>query len=168
MPRSAIRSVGMSERRDEQPVRIPRIHLDIGDHLRIAQSEVRPGLAGVGGFVHAVADRQIGADDSRAGADVNDVGIRRAPPRSRRSSRWAGCRRAAPRWSRSRWSATRRRYRSRCRRRWAGWARRRARARVRRAAARWSASAFRNRVCCPAFVPASKRRRRGRGRVRAK
>ena len=52
-----------------------RIDLDIGDHLRIAQAQVRPGLAGVGGFVHAVAGGEIGADDARAGADVDDVGV---------------------------------------------------------------------------------------------
>ena len=52
-----------------------RIDFDIGDHLRIAQAQVRPGLAGVGGFVHAVASGQIGADDAGAGADIDHVGI---------------------------------------------------------------------------------------------
>ncbi len=72
-----IRTVRMAERRDEQPVRIPGIDLDVGDHLRIAQAEVRPGLARVGGLVHAVADGEIGPDDARAAADVDDVGVRR-------------------------------------------------------------------------------------------
>ena len=36
-----------------------------------------PGLARVGGLVHAVAHGEIGPDDARAGADVNDVGIGR-------------------------------------------------------------------------------------------
>ena len=34
-----------------------------------------PGFAGVGGFVDAVADGEIGADDAGAGADVDDVGV---------------------------------------------------------------------------------------------
>ena len=41
------------------------------------EAEVRPGLAGVGGLVHAVAHGEVGPDDSRAGADVDDVGVRR-------------------------------------------------------------------------------------------
>ena len=39
---------------------------------------MRPGLAGVGGFVDAVADRKIGPMQSLAAADINDVGIGRS------------------------------------------------------------------------------------------
>ena len=38
---------------------------------------MRPGLAGVGRLVHAVARREIGTDDSRAAADIDNVGIGR-------------------------------------------------------------------------------------------
>src|SRR6185437_3451171 len=37
---------------------------------------MRPGLAGVGGFVDAVADGEIRAVQALAAANVNDVGIR--------------------------------------------------------------------------------------------
>ena len=36
---------------------------------------MRPGLAGVGGFVDAVADGEVGALQAFAAADVDDVGI---------------------------------------------------------------------------------------------
>ncbi len=67
----------MPQHRDEQPVGILRIDGDIGDHLAVAQSEVRPGLAGVGRLVHPVARRQVGPDDARPAADVDDVRVRR-------------------------------------------------------------------------------------------
>ena len=44
--------------------------------LAVAQAEVRPGGAGVGGLVDSVADRQIGTMQSFATADVDDVRIR--------------------------------------------------------------------------------------------
>ena len=80
-------AVGVSQRGDEQAVGILRIHFDVGDHLRIAQAEVRPGFAGVGGFVHAVADREVRPDDARAAADVDDVRVGR---RDRDSADGAG------------------------------------------------------------------------------
>ena len=55
-----VRAVRMAEHRDEQPVRIARIDGDLRDLLRVAQAEVRPRLAGVGGLVDAVADREVG------------------------------------------------------------------------------------------------------------
>ena len=68
----------MSERGDEQAVGIAGIDGDGRDHLAILQSEVLPRPPFVGGLVHAVADRQIGADDAGAGADVDDVRVRGA------------------------------------------------------------------------------------------
>ena len=73
-----IGTVRMSQGRDKKPVRIPRIDFNIGNHLRIAQPKVRPGFARVGRFVHPVAGGQIGPYDSRAAADVNNVGIGRS------------------------------------------------------------------------------------------
>ena len=55
---------------------IPRIDLDTRDLLAVAQAEMRPRLSGVGGLVHAVADREIRPLQSFAAADINDVGVR--------------------------------------------------------------------------------------------
>jgi hypothetical protein len=66
----------MAEDGDEEAIRIPRIDLDAGDLLAVAQAEMRPRLSGVGGLVHAVADRQIRALQPFAAADINDVGVR--------------------------------------------------------------------------------------------
>ena len=46
----------------------------LGICWRVAQAEVRPGLAGVGRLVDAVADREIGPRQAFAAADVEDVG----------------------------------------------------------------------------------------------
>ena len=91
------------------------------DLLRVAQPEMRPGLAGVGGLVDAVADREIGPLQAFAAADVDDVRDRTARPRPSRSIRSAGRRRSASRCGRRRWSSRRRRSPSRCRRCTAGW-----------------------------------------------
>ena len=72
-----IRSVRMAERCDEQPVRIFRVDVDHRDHLRFAQSQVRPRFSVVDRLVHAVADRQVRADDAGAAAHVDDVRIGR-------------------------------------------------------------------------------------------
>jgi len=67
----------MAERRDEHAIRVPRIDDQRADLPRIAQPEMRPGPAGVGGLVDAVADRQIRTLKSFAAADVDDVRIGR-------------------------------------------------------------------------------------------
>ena len=68
-------SVRMAEHGGENAIRVARIDGERGNLLSIAQAEMRPGFAGVGGFVDAVADREIGAMQSFAAADINDVGI---------------------------------------------------------------------------------------------
>ena len=68
-------AVGVAEDGDEELVGIARIDGDLRDLLAVAQAEVGPGLAGVGGFVDAVADGEIGTLESFAAADVDDVGI---------------------------------------------------------------------------------------------
>ena len=65
----------MAEHGDEEAVGIARVDEDGGDLLGVAESEVTPRLAGVGGFVHAVADGEIGALQAFAAADVDDVGV---------------------------------------------------------------------------------------------
>ena len=70
-----IRPVRMAERRDEQPVRVPRVDRELGNLLRVAQAEMRPCLAGVGGLVDAVADGEVRARQALAAPDVQDVRI---------------------------------------------------------------------------------------------
>ena len=53
-----VRPVGMAEHGDEQPVGVPRVDHDLRDLLAVAQAEMRPGLAGVGRLVDAVAGRR--------------------------------------------------------------------------------------------------------------
>jgi len=67
----------MPERGDEEPIGIAGIDVDHGDHLAVGQSQVRPGLPGIGGLVHAIARRQVGPDDGRAGAHVDGRGVGR-------------------------------------------------------------------------------------------
>jgi len=67
----------MSQDGDEQPVGVARIDGDARDHLAVAQPEMLPRAAGVGGLVHPVADGEVGPDDAGARSDVDDVGVRR-------------------------------------------------------------------------------------------
>jgi len=62
---------GMSERAHDDNVRIAWIDDHGRNVMRIVEADVRPREACVGGFVHPVAFGLL------AGADVNDVGIRR-------------------------------------------------------------------------------------------
>ena len=72
-----VRTVGMAEHGDEQPIGVARVDDDVGNLLAVAEAEMRPRLAGVGRLVDAVADRQIGAGEPFAAADVDDVRVRR-------------------------------------------------------------------------------------------
>ena len=67
----------MPEHGDEQPVGVGRVDVDLRDHLRVVKAKVRPRLARVSRLVHAVARRQVGANDSGARADVDDVRVGR-------------------------------------------------------------------------------------------
>ena len=62
---------------DENAVGIFRIDENRGDLLRVAETEMRPGFSRVGGFVNAIAGGKIGALQTFAAADVNDIGIGR-------------------------------------------------------------------------------------------
>ena len=65
---AALRDWGRRDGRDgdEEPIRGCPDRRRCGDHLAVFQAQMRPRLAGVGGFVDAVADREIGTDDARA------------------------------------------------------------------------------------------------------
>src|SRR5207302_9380976 len=72
-----IRTVWMSEHRDEEAIGIARIDGEHRNLLAVAEAEVLPRFAGVSGFVGAVAGREIGTLQAFARAGVDDVGIRR-------------------------------------------------------------------------------------------
>ena len=74
-PSLGVRSIGVAEDRDKQPLGVPRIDDDARDLLPVAEAEVRPGRAGVRGLVDAVAGGEVGALQSFAGADVDDVRV---------------------------------------------------------------------------------------------
>src|SRR5262245_7043514 len=58
-------------------VGVLRVDDDARDLVRLRETDVRPVLAGIDGFVHAVADRRVVARILLAGADVYDVRIAR-------------------------------------------------------------------------------------------
>src|SRR5712664_2054568 len=69
-------TVGMSFGGNENAVGIFRIDEDRGDLLGVAEVlQMRPGFSGVGGFVNAIAGREIRALQTFATAGVNDVRI---------------------------------------------------------------------------------------------
>src|SRR5205823_4836878 len=70
-----VRAVRMPEDGDKNAVGIARVNGDGTDLLAVAQAEMLPGLAGVGGFVDAVAGGEVGAAQSFAAAHVNNFGI---------------------------------------------------------------------------------------------
>src|SRR6185437_9069610 len=70
-------AVRVAEHGGEYAVGIVRIN-DYGcDLLAVAESEVAPGLAGIRGFVDAIAGGEVGAAQALAGTDVDDVRIGR-------------------------------------------------------------------------------------------
>ncbi len=58
----------MAERTDVDDVGILRIDDDPADLARVLQADVRPGRAAIGGFIDAVAGRQIGTNIGLAGS----------------------------------------------------------------------------------------------------
>ena len=77
MPRSAFGPYGWPSTATNSRFGIARVDDDLRDLLAVAQAEVRPRLAGVGGLVDAVAGREVGALQPFAAADVDDVRVRR-------------------------------------------------------------------------------------------
>src|SRR5258708_5951978 len=67
----------MAEHCHEQPVRISWIDGDLRNLLAIAKAKMRPGLAGVDGFVDAIADGKVGPLQAFAASHVNNVRVRR-------------------------------------------------------------------------------------------
>jgi hypothetical protein len=69
--------VGVAENGDVDDIGVRGVHDDAADLLRIAESDVLPGFAGVGGFIDAVADRNRGAHVGFARAHIDGVVLRR-------------------------------------------------------------------------------------------
>ena len=72
-----IRRVAVSERRDVDDVRVLRVHQHRADLERVLEPDVRPGLAGIRGLVHAVTGAEAGADVGFARTHVNHVRVGR-------------------------------------------------------------------------------------------
>src|SRR6185437_14945449 len=69
----AVRTERMSNCSHINIIRVRGIHKDGGDVLRVAQTDVRPRFARVGGFVNAVAKSDIIAQTLLARSHVDDV-----------------------------------------------------------------------------------------------
>jgi hypothetical protein len=67
----------MPQHRREHPIRIVRINRDAADLLPVAQTQMPPGLAGVGRFVNPVAGRKVRPLQPFSATYINDVGIGR-------------------------------------------------------------------------------------------
>jgi hypothetical protein len=65
----------MPEHRDEDAILVARIHDDVWNLLSFAQSEVTPGLPGIGRFVDPVTAREVRSLHSFAAPDVNHIWI---------------------------------------------------------------------------------------------
>ena len=63
----------MSERRDQNDVRIARIDDDRADMARVLQADVCPRLSGIGGLVHAVTVGDVAAKAGFTAAGVKNV-----------------------------------------------------------------------------------------------
>src|SRR5207247_8876020 len=74
-PALLVRAVRMAEYRNEKPVRIASIDDDLRNLLAVAQPEVRPALAAVGGFIDAVAGGEVRALQPLAAPGIDDARI---------------------------------------------------------------------------------------------
>ena len=67
----------MPRHRGKDLVGIARIDGELRNLLAVAQAKVRPGLARVGRFVNAVADRQVRPMQPLTAADIDNIRVRR-------------------------------------------------------------------------------------------
>src|SRR5260221_4699180 len=69
-------AVGVAKRGNIYHIRILWVGAYLGDIARVLQAEMRPGLAGVGGFVDAVTMRDIATNRGLSHAGVDHIGVR--------------------------------------------------------------------------------------------
>ena len=72
-----VRSIRMTEAGNEHDVGIRRMNDETTHLLDVSESDMLPSVAAVGRFEDAVADAEVGPVQSFAGADVEDVRMRR-------------------------------------------------------------------------------------------
>src|ERR1035441_10366347 len=70
-----VRTKCVSEGGDKSDVRIARVDDDRTDVARVLEADIRPGAAGVGGFVNSITVRDIAAKAGFAASRVQYVGI---------------------------------------------------------------------------------------------
>src|SRR5215469_231192 len=70
-----IRPEWVSQCGDVDDIRILRVNDHPSDRVSIAKSRVFPGLAGVDGFVHAIAHHDVSTDAGFAGADIDHIRV---------------------------------------------------------------------------------------------
>src|SRR6185503_2513257 len=93
----AVRPEDVAQHGGIDQVGIGRMNANTPDKLAVPESDVAPGAAGVGRFVHAVAVGDVEADRGLAGAGVDHVGIgRRHCDRADRRAAHETVRHAAP------------------------------------------------------------------------
>ena len=76
-PPLLLRPVAVPQRGDVDDVRIAGVDDDAGDAACVVEPHVLPGLAGIGGLVDPVADRDVAADPCFPCAGPHDVGVGR-------------------------------------------------------------------------------------------
>ena len=72
-----VRAVGMPEHGGKHVVRVAGINGERRNLLAVAEAQMRPGLAAIGGFINAVAHREVRPLQAFAGRDVNSIRVGR-------------------------------------------------------------------------------------------
>ena len=94
-----LRAVGVAERAGEHDVRVLRVDDEARDAAGLLEAHQRPGLAGVGRLVDALADRDVAADLALAGAGPDDVRVGGGDGERADRLRPAGRRRSRCQWT---------------------------------------------------------------------
>ena len=72
-----IRTIGMPQHGNEDPIGIARVHQNRRNLLAIAEPQMAPALARVGGFINSIAHREVRPLHALAAADINNVRVGR-------------------------------------------------------------------------------------------
>jgi hypothetical protein len=85
-----VRCVEMSDRCNEQHVRISRIDSDLSNVLRVVEADVLPRLAGIDGLVHAIPVTDGIAESGFAASDIHGIRLRWRDCNGTDRSHWHG------------------------------------------------------------------------------